>query len=112
MIRLVFCIVLLLISLLAVFKAPEYYLWMLAVLVTEYQWVFIAMNIMVLLTGFYTNKHLLAGTLTGIIALMLFASPVIRAYWLAGSLSENFATAFNTGGSNDKKPFSFWSQFK
>jgi hypothetical protein len=41
MTRLIFIIIFFLISLLAIFKAPAYYLWLLAIGVTEYPLVFV-----------------------------------------------------------------------
>lgn len=112
MIRFLLAILLLLISLLAVFKAPEYHLWMLAILVTEFSWIFILLTAGLILTGFYTNKYQLAGTITAIIALVLFTSPIIRAYSVAGSLSHDFTLAFGTDNNiNNPVPFSFWKQF-
>ncbi|WPU94222.1 alpha/beta hydrolase [Mucilaginibacter sabulilitoris] len=116
MIRFLLAILLLLISLLAVFRAPEYHLWMLAILVTEFPWIFMALTIGLILMGFYTNKYHLAGTTTAIIALMLFTSPIIRAYTVAGSLKQAFTQAFapddsSTDSLGNLVPFSFWKQF-
>lgn len=115
MIRFIISILLLLVSLLAIFKAPEYYLWMLAILTTEFCWIFIIPTVIVLLTGFYTEKLQLAGTVTAIIALILFTSPIVRAYAVATSLKQHFIAAFGPGsiieGDNDLSPFSFWKQF-
>jgi acetyl esterase/lipase len=116
MIRLIIIIILFLFSLLAIFKAFEYYVWMLAIIVTEFSWVFIIMIIIALLSGFYVTKYQLAGTVLGLIALILFISPIVRAYMVAASLKENFAAAFGPGstiinGDNNQPPFSFWKQF-
>jgi acetyl esterase/lipase len=115
MIRFIISILLLLVSLLAIFKAPEYHVWMLAILITEFPWIFMALTSIVLLTGFYVDKYQLAGTVTGIIALVLFTSPIIRGYAISASLKQNFTTAFgqdsNITADNNHPPFSFWKQF-
>jgi acetyl esterase/lipase len=116
MIRLVFSILLLLVSLLAIFKAPEYYLWMLAIVVTEFPWLFMILASITLLTGFYIDKYQFEGTITGIIAMVLFTSPIVRAYLVAGSLEQNFTEALSsdhttTTGDNNRPSFSFWKQF-
>lgn len=114
MIRFIISILLLLVSLLAIFKAPEYYVWMLAILITEFPWIFMALTSIVLLTGFYVDKYQLAGTVTGIIALVLFTSPIIRAYVVSASLKQNFTAAFeqdSTITDDSHPPFSFWKQF-
>jgi acetyl esterase/lipase len=111
MIRLVISIALLLVSLLAIFKAPEYHLWMLAILVTEFPWVFMLLTSALLLTGFYTDKYQLAGTIVGIIALVLFTSPIVSAYTLAGSLKQDLTKTFGSNSEINQTPFSFWKQF-
>jgi len=111
MIRLIISIAFLLVSLLTICKAPEYYLWMLAILVTEFPWIFILLTSVLLLTGFYTNKYQLTGTITGIAALVLFTSPIFRAYKVANSLKQNLTETFGPHSGSDQTPFSFWKQF-
>lgn len=111
MTRLIFIVLLFFISLLTVFRAFEYHLWLLAVGATAFCWVFAAITIVLLLTGFWINKYQLAGTVIGIIALMLYLSPIARAYMVAGSLRENFANAFNTDADSTTAPFSFFKLF-
>ena len=112
MARLIFIIILFFISLLAIFRAFEYHLWLLAIGATEFCWVFAAVTIVLLLTGFWVSKYQATGTIIGAIALMLFLSPIARAYVVAGSLRENFDTAFNiTTAGNTTAPFSFFKLF-
>jgi acetyl esterase/lipase len=114
MIRFIISILLLLVSLLAIFKAPEYHVWMLAILITEFPWIFMLLTSIVLLTGFYVDKYQLAGTITGIIALVLFTSPIVKAYAISASLKQNFTEAFGQStitDDNSHHPFSFWKQF-
>lgn len=115
--RFIICILLLLISLLTIVKAFEYYVWMLAIVTTEYCWVFIIITLIALLTGFYVDKYQFAGTITGLLALVLFVSPIVRAYNIAGSLKQSFTAVFGPGstiinGDNNQPPFSFWAMFK
>ena len=112
MIRLILTIILLLISLLAIFKAPEYYLWMLAILVTEYPWIFMMLTAVVLLTGFYGGKYQLTGTIAGIVAFVLFTSPLVRAGIVANTLKQDFTASMGTDTAHYQQPFSFWKQFK
>lgn len=115
MTRLVLLIILFLISLLTVFKAPAYYLWLMAIAATEFPWLFMAIAIALLATGFWVQKYQMAGTLVGLAALILFTTPIIRAYWVAGSLKANFDAVFmpiDKASINDKKaPFSFFRMF-
>ncbi|SFE27953.1 Acetyl esterase/lipase [Chitinophaga sp. CF118] len=107
MIRLTFTILFLLISLLAIFKAPTYHLWLLAIGVAEYAWVFATITVVLLFTGFFPGKQQLAGTLLGIITLILYLTPVIRAY----SQGQHLAAAIDNTLGNDpaiqsSQPFS------
>lgn len=116
MIRLVIIIILFLVSLLTVFKAFEYYMWMFSIIATEFSWVFILLTLVALGSGYYINKYQLAGTILGLIALALFTWPIIRAYNVAGSLKQNFTSVFGQGstiinGDNNQPPFSFWKMF-
>ncbi|QEM13127.1 alpha/beta hydrolase [Mucilaginibacter rubeus] len=116
MIRLVIIIILFLVSLLTVFKAFEYYMWMFAIIATEFSWFFILLTLIALGSGYYTNKYQLAGTILGLIALPFFISPIVRAYTVAGSLKQDFTKAFGAGstiinGDNNQKSFSFWKMF-
>ncbi|MDN3581796.1 alpha/beta hydrolase [Mucilaginibacter flavus] len=117
MTRLVICILLLLISLLTVFKAFEYYMWMLAIVASEFCWVFIIFCAIALSSGFFTSKYQLAGTIVGLVALALFITPIVRAYAVASTLKQNFTTVFGQGstiikGENTQPPFSISNMFK
>ncbi|RYE30688.1 MAG: alpha/beta hydrolase, partial [Sphingobacteriaceae bacterium] len=82
-----------LISLLAILPAPEYHLWILAIIVTEFPYIFIGIMIVLLLIP-TKNKLQKAGTAAGLVALILFLSPVFRAYAVAAILPENLETTF------------------
>lgn len=112
MIRLIFIIILLLISLLAICKAPEYHLWFLAIGVTEFPWFFVIMTLLALGSGFWVSHYNLAGTVTGVAALLLFISPVARAYVVAGNLPGDLDASFGiTKPGNTNGPFSFFNMF-
>jgi acetyl esterase/lipase len=115
MIRLILLIILLLISLLTVFKAPAYYLWLLAVAVSEFPAAFICITLVVLAMGFWVQKYQLASMLTGIAALLLFMSPIVRAYIVGATLKKNFSAVFGEDStsvnSDNKPPFTFSNMF-
>lgn len=101
-----------LLSLLAVFKAPVYFLWLVSVMVTEYPWVFILVSLFVVLWGFGVKKYQWAGAIPGITALVLFCSPVVRAYGVAGNLKPDFEYVFGPGSTQAhnralREPFRF-----
>lgn len=112
MIRVGFLWFLFLLSLLAVFMAPVYYLWLVSVVVTEYPWIFILITLFLMLWGFGVNKYQRAGALPGVLALALFCSPVVRAYRLADGLKPAFEQEFGAGSTQAKnralrEPFRF-----
>ena len=112
MTRLVFIIIFFLFSLLTIFKAPAYYLWLLAIGVTEFPWLFAGITLILLLTGFWVSKYELAGTLVGCIALLLFLSPIARAYMVSNSLNKNFNRSFGINRADTgARPFSFFKMF-
>ena len=117
MIKLLFIILLFLISLLAIFKAPAYYLWLLAIGVTEYPLLFAGITSLFLIAGIWLQKYQLASTIIGLLALVLFLSPIFRAYVVASSLKQNFTAIFGPGsaeiqGDSTQAPFSFFKLFK
>ena len=116
MIKLILIVLLFLISLLAVYKAPAYYLWLLAIGVTEYPLLFAGITTVVLVAGIWIEKYQLASTIIGVLALVLFLTPIIRAYIVSTSLKEEFITAFGPAsavinGNNSVPPFRFFKLF-
>src|ERR1700761_4336471 len=96
MTRLIFIILFFLVSLLAIFRAFAYPLWLLAIGVTEFCWVFAVITILLLLTGFWVSKYQQAGTILGIITLLLYLSPIFRACVVSSDLKQQLSTAFGT----------------
>jgi len=116
MIKLAVLIILFLVSLLAVCKAPAYYLWLLAIAVTEYPLIFAGITAALLLAGIWIYKYRLLCTIIGFLALLLFLSPILRAYMVAATLKENFEAVFGPGsaqvnGDHTQSPFSFLKMF-
>jgi acetyl esterase/lipase len=117
MIRLILLVLFFLISLLTVFKAPAYYLWLLAIAVTEFPLIFVTIVALLLATGIWLTKYQMASNIFGVLALVLFLSPIVRSYVVASTLKKNFAAAFGVGsasinGGSTQKPFSFFKLFK
>lgn len=89
MTRLILMLIFFLISLLSVFEAPAYYLWLLAIAVTEFPLIFAGMVITLLISGFWLKKYQLTATIAGVASLILFLSPIVRAYQVADSLQKD-----------------------
>jgi len=117
MIVLILLVVLLLASLLTLFKAPTYHLWLLAIAVCEFPLIFIGITGVLLIALVWVEKYQITSTIIGILALLLFASPIIRAYMVSSTLKQGIVAAFGPGstiinGDNNQPPFSFFKLFK
>jgi acetyl esterase/lipase len=110
MIRFYLILVFFLISLLSFSKAPAYYLWLLAIGVTEFPLIFAGIVALLTLTGIWIQKYQLAGTILGLVTLIIFLSPIARAYWVAKSLRPGIAQALNEKP-DDSTAFSFSKLF-
>lgn len=106
MLRLILLVILLLLSLLAVFKALTYHLWLAAIIVTEYPLFPILATAALLVLGFWSPKYQVPGTIAGVLAIGLFLSPVIRAYLLSKHLKQELALAFGGESSAESPVFS------
>ncbi|OKS87593.1 alpha/beta hydrolase [Mucilaginibacter polytrichastri] len=95
MIRLILLVILLLLSLLAVCKAPAYYLWLMAIMVTEYPLIFVGISVLLTSWGIWNIPYRLAGNVIGIIAIVLFLSPIVRAYWISKSLKQDMVQSLS-----------------
>lgn len=109
--RLILFSFLFLISLLTVFGAPTYHLWLLSILVTEYCWIFIIITCLLLIVaGFRKCKYRVLATIIGVVSLGLFCSPIVRAYIVADDLPNGFAKVFGSD-SLKGRPFSVLKMF-
>ena len=111
MIRLILIILLFLISLLAIFKAPEYHLWLLAIAVTEFPLLFAGITSVLTLSGIWAKHYRLPGAVLGVVAIIFFLSPIVRAYRVAYDLKKEMGTALNSD-INNGTALSFWNLFK
>lgn len=116
MVRFILIFILFLISLLTILPAPTYHLWMLAVLVTEFPYVFIILALIILAVQTRLIWYRAAGNVLAIIALILFLSPVFRAYAIARKLPEKLDATFGKQTEDLKEPhliqpYSFFSMF-
>lgn len=116
MLRLLLIFLLFLVSLLAVLPAPTYHLWILAILVTEFPYVFIILTIILYLFKSRLIGYRRTGNILAIISLMLFLSPVFRAYSIASKLPQELKATFGNKASDIKfshlnKPYSFFAMF-
>ena len=119
MIRFCMLIILFLVSLLSFSRAPAYYLWLLAIGVTEFPLVFAGATVLLITSGIWLRKYRHAGTIIGIITLLIFLSSIFRAYGVAKGIAQDMVKSLtDTTGPNQPvlfksdTPFGFWNLFK
>lgn len=114
MIRFILILLLFLASLLTVFKAPAYYLWILAILITEYPLIFTGAATALTLWGFWVTSYRTVGTVLGVITILLCLSPIIRAYFVGADIKGDMKNVFNAPHKTrfpKEQPFSFLRLF-
>lgn len=94
MLRLILPVTLFLISLLTIFPAPAYPLWLLAIIVDEFPWVPILVTFICLLLNLKNVHYPLVSNLLLLGALLMFISPMIRAKMIASDLAKNISANF------------------
>lgn len=92
--RLVIAVVLFLLSLLVLFKAPTNFLWKVAVATTEFPYIPILISVVFFGSCFYSERYkALLIILTGI-ATILYALPVIEVYFRGENLEQDLVNVF------------------
>jgi acetyl esterase/lipase len=100
MIRLALPVLLLLTSMLVVFKAPANFFWKVQIALTEFPFIPVGVSLIVLISSFALGKYRTAAIIMTATALVLFLLPVIRAYSQSGKLNEQLTAALG-GGSGE-----------
>jgi acetyl esterase/lipase len=103
MLRLAIAILIFLLSLLTVFRAPTNLLWYVSILVTEFCWVFFALSCILLLWQFGNNKYNIVASVLSVASLVLFMTPVFGAYRASSKVKEMFSKHADT-----TSPFQPW----
>lgn len=113
MLRILFTIILLLLSLLVVFRAPTNLLWRISVAVTEFPYIFISAALLLLVLSFGAEKYKYALIFVNGIALILYTIPIIKTYQVSSDLTVNFVKSFPFKQNTDQlqNPFSFLKMF-
>ena len=80
MLKLIFAVLLLIVSLLVLFPAPANFLWLVAVVLTNFPYVFIMLASISFYLGTKATKYHWPIMLTGLAAFLIFSLPVVAAY--------------------------------
>jgi hypothetical protein len=77
-----------------VVPAPAYYLWYVAILVSEFSVLFIVVTVLLLLWKYRNGRFSMAGNVLGGLSLMLFIYPLYSAHSVAETLDDRISKAF------------------
>jgi acetyl esterase/lipase len=116
MIRLFLILLLLLISLLSIFRAPAFPLWLLSIVVKELPWIFALITTLALFWGWHSERYTWIIRIAGVTAILLYLSPIFRAYRVGARLEGEWRTAFDgrtakgdeTANARGDWPFRWW----
>lgn len=113
MIRLIISILLLLSSLLVICKAPLHFLWLFAVVITNYPFVFIFLSSILFISCFWAATFKLAAIFISFASLVIYTLPVLSAYKQGSHLKDGIAKAFPSPGNGNglQQPFNFFTMF-
>lgn len=111
--RLVIAVFLLLISLLAVFKAPTNFFWLVAVAVTEFPYIPVLVSGLFFAVCIKTDHYRLPVLIVSGAAFILYSLPMIEAYVRGAKLKQTLSESFLTKDLEQplKQPFSVMKQF-
>ena len=90
MVRLVLLIILFLLSLLCVFPALTFHLWMVSILSTEFCWLFLLLTVILLFVKVDSSMKRHIGTILGVVAFAFFSYPLFSAYKVSRTLDKDF----------------------
>lgn len=92
--RIVYASVFFLISLLAVFRAPTYHLWMLSIIVTEWGHMLAILSLMAFAPGWSTTRGGRYAVFISLAASFIFLTPLLRSFSVAAGLPKNMEAVF------------------
>lgn len=116
MVRLIFSVVIFLLSLLVIFKAPTNFLWRATVGLTEFPHLLIITSLILAATCYWYNSYKTYILTLSLISFIIFSSTIVRAYDRSSSIEGSLVATFgNKNYSTLKKPlqtaFSFFTLF-
>jgi acetyl esterase/lipase len=111
--RLIIAVILCLLSLLTVFKAPTNFFWKVAVAVTEFPWIPLLVSFVFLIFCFKVTAYKIPTLIITGLAFVFYSLPVIEAYIRGNNLPQEMSAVFPSKENRNelKQPFSFFTQF-
>lgn len=93
--RLIIAILIFLLSLLVIFKAPTNLLWRATVALTEFPHLFIIASLLLAATCYWHSSYKLPILTLSLISFIIFSSTIVRAYNRASAIGGSLATTFS-----------------
>lgn len=111
--RLIFAILLFLISLLVFFKAPTNFFWKVAVAVTEFPYIFIGISLIFFIFNLWSQSYKLPILIITGISFLFYLRPIVNAYSVGQKLEQNFSENFPSQALKSPmlQPYSFLKMF-
>ncbi|HZY80563.1 MAG TPA: alpha/beta hydrolase [Cyclobacteriaceae bacterium] len=108
--RLILNIILFLGSLLCIYTAPTFRLWIASIAVSEFCWIFAAVTFLILIWSLFSKKYRQANLTIGVLALAFYLTPIRTAVNIAEKLPTELAA--NLGGEPiEAEPFELTKMF-
>lgn len=113
MIKLIVAILLFLISLLVLFKAPTNFFWQVQVAVTEFPYIPALVSLLLLVVFFRSGSYRISALSFFAASFVIFCLPMIRIYGATSDLQQRLDSAFGKSVPEQplEKPFSFFRMF-
>lgn len=92
--RMMYAIAFLALSLLAVFRAPTYHLWMLSIIVTEWGHMLAVLALLPFAPGWSTTKGGRTSVVIAVVSSFLFLTPLLRSFPVAANMGKNMEAVF------------------
>ncbi|MES2761729.1 MAG: alpha/beta hydrolase [Bacteroidota bacterium] len=111
--RLIIAVVLLLLSLLTVFKAPTNFFWLVQVAVTEFPWIPVFVSLLFFIFCINVRSYKIPTLVITGMAFLFYVLPIIQAYVRGKNLKEELSIVFPSKEKPNElqQPFSFFKQF-
>lgn len=111
--RLIIAVVLLLLSLLTVFKAPTNFFWRVAVAVTEFPYIPVLVSLVFFVIFINAKSYKFPALIITGVAFVFYTLPIIQAYVRGNNLPQELSNVFPSKEKTNElnQPFSFFKQF-
>lgn len=111
--RLIFAIVLFLLSLLVFFKAPTNFFWKVAVAVTEFPYIFIGITLIFFIFSLWTQSYKFPTLIITGISFLFYLRPILNAYSVGQKLEQNLSAQFPSQSLKSPllQPYSFLKMY-